>query len=84
MFGSQAVLSWRRWKIQNSHFYIRVEYLASILALIILVDFAQLTLWHTTDPFRCAERSKTTIDCTVHYLPLWLLSNFLHKVIKNC
>ena len=36
LLGAQAVLSWRRWKIQNSHFFIRLEYLASIVLLIVL------------------------------------------------
>jgi hypothetical protein len=81
VFGAQAVLSWRRWKIQNSHFFIRLEYLASIVLLIILVDMAQLTLWHTTDPFRCKvdHANHRLLNCSIHYLPLWLLSNFLHK-----
>jgi hypothetical protein len=54
-----------------------------------LVDISQLTLWQTTDPFRCtpstplspaAKPTQTKqLKCAVHYLPLWLLSNFLHK-----
>lgn len=81
LLGAQSVLSWRRWKIQNSHFFIRLEYLGAIILLIVLVDMAQLTLWQTTDPFHCTSERKTPgiITCKVHYLPLWLLSNFLHK-----
>lgn len=81
LLGAQSVLSWRRWKIQNSHFFIRLEYLSAIILLIVLVDMAQLTLWQTTDPFHCTSERKTPgiITCKVHYLPLWLLSNFLHK-----
>lgn len=42
---------------------------------------AQLTLWQTTDPFRCisTRKNELIIECSIHYLPLWLLSNFLHK-----
>jgi hypothetical protein len=82
LLGAQSVLSWRRWKIQNSHFFIRLEYLGAIILLIVLVDMAQLTLWQTTDPFHCLSERRTPgiITCKVHYLPLWLLSNFLHKV----
>ena len=106
MFGSQAVLAWRRWKIQNAHFFIRLEYWATIILLVILgmlisltpprkipkkmtkfyeiflVDMAQLTLWQTTDPFRCktSRENEIILKCSIHYLPLWLLSNFLHKV----
>jgi len=81
MFGSQAVLAWRRWKIQNAHFFIRLEYWATIILLVILVDMAQLTLWQTTDPFRCktSRENEIILKCSIHYLPLWLLSNFLHK-----
>ena len=45
---------------------------------------SQLTLWQTTDPFHCLSERRTPgiITCKVHYLPLWLLSNFLHKVRK--
>ena len=39
MFGSQAVLAWRRWKIQNAHFFIRLEYWATIILLVILGKF---------------------------------------------
>lgn len=48
----------------------------------ILVDMAQLTLWQTTDPFRCktSRENEIILKCSIHYLPLWLLSNFLHKV----
>ena len=46
VFGAQAVLSWRRWKIQNSHFFIRLEYLASIVLLIILG--MEFSTWLTT------------------------------------
>ncbi|CAG5087996.1 Oidioi.mRNA.OKI2018_I69.PAR.g11696.t1.cds [Oikopleura dioica] len=90
VFGSQAILAWKRWKIQNSYLNIRHQYLALILCMIVLVDVSQLTLWSSTDPFRCsatpasAQSTRSAPDsslvfCSVHYLPLWLLSNFLHK-----
>ena len=43
MFGSQAVLAWRRWKIQNAHFFIRLEYWATIILLVILGMLISLT-----------------------------------------
>ena len=43
MFGSQAVLAWRRWKIQNAHFFIRLEYWATIILLVILGKLISLT-----------------------------------------
>ncbi|CBY37672.1 unnamed protein product [Oikopleura dioica] len=55
--------------------------------MVVLVDVSQLTLWSSTDPFRCPTDShqsshaadSSLVFCDVHYLPLWLLSNFLHK-----
>jgi len=87
IFGSQAILAWKRWKIQNSYLNIRHQYLALILCMVVLVDVSQLTLWSSTDPFRCPTDShqssraadSSLVFCDVHYLPLWLLSNFLHK-----
>ena len=69
--------------ISNSEFF--WNRIFNLSALIVLVDMAQMTLWHTTDPFRCTvpDPDVRFITCNVHYLPLWLLSNFLQKVFSN-
>ena len=70
-------------RISNSEFF--WNRIFNLSALIVLVDMAQMTLWHTTDPFRCTvpDPDVRFITCNVHYLPLWLLSNFLQKVFSN-